>query len=1859
MSASNSARIFRLFVSSTFSDFIAEREALQNKVFPELEKYCAERGARFQPVDLRWGVSEEASLDQQTMNICLEELRRCQETTPRPNFLILLGQRYGWRPLPAQIPAQELDQLLEVIAVDRADRLRSWYRLDENAVPPEYGLQPRHAPPFNDPHRWAAEENALRHVLLDAVERTWPADDSRRHRYERSATHQEIEQGALGASHPMGKVFAYFRTIEGMPLDARCGQFIDLDARGNPDHEASRRLEHLKEEVQGVLPGQQVHRYTANWVGEDLTAAHLDSFCQQVRADLLAGIDAEMGMLRQRSAFQQELDTHRAFAREQARLFVGREIVLEPIRAYLADRSRKPLVVQGVSGVGKTAVIAHSALQQDDDSGHTALIYRFLGATPTATELRSLLDSLCRQMAEQYADIRPVPQELRELVQEFEVRMSLATAERPLHLFLDALDQLNVSDGTNSLYWIPRQLPPFVKLVVSVLIDPGPAGEAGRSAVRLFREEQRVTVGPFPVEAAAALLDHWLGEVGRTLTWVQRENVLTKFSGCPLPLFLRVAFEEARHWKSYEDLSLCLDGHSGIAQDLSGVLNDLFTRLEHPSAHGPMLVRRVLAYLSAARHGLSEDELLGLLATDIAYFEDFTTRSSTERARRERGEAGLDRLPIVVWLRLYHDLKPYLTWREADSSVLMTFYHSGVRSAALARYSNGDEGVLAHRALARFFDPGRPWILVAGGQATDLRRLSEVPYQLMRGRQWQVLSALLVSFEFLEAKVRYQSVYSLLEDLTECLRAARVASVNLDSGVKEWRSFLDAQSHVLGVNPALFFQQALNFRDASLVTLEAEVHSLERQEPYVQLLNRTAHSKETDLRCRLVGESVGRISALLDLPEGGLLAAARESGIIELWDLQIGRRERILSGHKDTVEHMALTGDGRLLSVSCDGNIRFWDVASGQCLNSLGEHCGAVRTAAFDATGTQVHFLLTDGTQEVFDMATGASLECFVHDEALALKATFSVTDAQGHRGLCREDGDYWVVRDTQDAGYRLYLTGHEQVITVHGINGEGVTALTGDSTGLIRVWNCETRTVREIRARSYENEGVLDSVTIVQILPGGQRAVFACQIYDEIYLLDLITGDLIRTFRGHENYIGVLALDPEGRLIFSGENHMPDQESCDIKVWDLESGEVVHNLRGHTLSINDLVCDRYGKRLYSASDDDTIRVWDLDSGLCVETLRGHVDGVKKISLSQDGALLVSQGNYKTAVIWNLQTGDAVMSYPGRPGSINSFLQTDGGRSIILAQENRAVVIWDVAERVSFHMTEHVTQISASLLDVSESYVVTGSLDGAIKCWGIGTRQCVWTMAEEGQIMGLLSAPDPSCFLVLRSNHGAAVEVRRWRDGVIEATFGPRDVNVFAGSISPEGQNIVLFTDRPSGGFGVLLHLLNLRSHMPVTEFDPAWQRQSEIGLAASRDGSCFASFMFSEFHLWSNKPLELLASFDGISHEVTCAVITADNRWAVAGSETGVLWVYDLNAPHGLGPVRRPSPVMAVQAIQEGGFGLAAYQDGVIEVWNLESNTLLNSIATRSNLNVLRLYDDGKKFACSGEDGLRIFDLDTIIRTPKTWTPNPEKRRRREGGEEQWIRSMGTVSNDISMVVSADQLYAATGNRDTNIRIWELSKGRCVRLLKGHKGRRDILTTTDDIQLCLSRDGRSLLSGGLDRTIIAWTFPEGERQYTLKGHQGSVRFLLTSGDDTQIISGSRDGTVRFWQRQTGDECGTILAHDGSVNAGMLSADQHSLFTVGEDARVMQWDLSTRSLVAAMPGHRGAVRTLAVSPDGAWLATGGIDATVRIWDVRSASLLAVFPTEAAVTCCMALRDDRFLAGDQSGHFYVMRLSIGR
>lgn len=132
----STTRTFRVFVSSTFEDLKNERDALQDRAFPHLAVICESFGARFQAVDLRWGVRDEAVANQKTMEVCLSEITKCQRTGIQPNFMILLGERYGWCPL--HIEAAEFEAVRERSAPHVRPLVESWYERDDNSVPPEY-----------------------------------------------------------------------------------------------------------------------------------------------------------------------------------------------------------------------------------------------------------------------------------------------------------------------------------------------------------------------------------------------------------------------------------------------------------------------------------------------------------------------------------------------------------------------------------------------------------------------------------------------------------------------------------------------------------------------------------------------------------------------------------------------------------------------------------------------------------------------------------------------------------------------------------------------------------------------------------------------------------------------------------------------------------------------------------------------------------------------------------------------------------------------------------------------------------------------------------------------------------------------------------------------------------------------------------------------------------------------------------------------------------------------------------------------------------------------------------------------------------------------------------------------------------------------------------------------------------------------------------------------------------------------------------------------------------------------------------------------------------------------------------------
>jgi len=658
------AKVFRVFVSSTFSDLLDERNALQENVFPLLRDYCKKNGARFQAIDLRWGVSEEASLDQQTMNICLEELHRCQQTTPRPNFIILLGERYGWCPLPPRIPASEFKMIhIQVKKPEEISLLDQWYCRDDNAIPPENCLQPRKLfIPENatveyrkdaiesESDEWIQIERCLRSILLRSIYQLgWPIDDPRRIKYEASATHQEILEGALKADHVASSVYAYFRKIEDLPEDDRAKTYIDTK-NNNLDREANVRLLSLKVKLKTSLPPGHVYEYAAKWQNGK-PASDLQTFCARVEADLLSAIKDELFSVNRTS----ELDTkikstsenkeqrnesepdeiffngHVETVKEEELFSASFAVTLQKIAHYLVIPSERPLAVFAESGAGAKILMAKAIKQAREQIPFGNIVFRFIGTTAHSLDGKTMLIELINQLCLCYGeDNKRIITQEQEIFAEFRKKLKLATEKAPIILFFDGLEELIGSDAIKRLDWLPIELSPHTYVVANIY-----PSKCLPWIKTKFSGQNKVHLHPkFIVQKRIdELLNDSLNSLGRTLQDEQRAQVLQTVNDAmkshALPLYVRIfqkfAFEEVTKWHSYQRIPE-YNGKIGFASDLQGILSDFLWRLTHTKKHDEVLVNRCLGYLIASRYqGLAEDELLDILSTDLDVYERFIT----------------------------------------------------------------------------------------------------------------------------------------------------------------------------------------------------------------------------------------------------------------------------------------------------------------------------------------------------------------------------------------------------------------------------------------------------------------------------------------------------------------------------------------------------------------------------------------------------------------------------------------------------------------------------------------------------------------------------------------------------------------------------------------------------------------------------------------------------------------------------------------------------------------------------------------------------------------------------------------------------------------------------------------------------------------------------------------------------------------------------------------------------------------------------------------------------------------------------------------------------------------------------------
>jgi len=1171
------SRTFRLFVSSTFGDMKSERSLLQARVFPLLRQLCERHGARFQAVDLRWGVSEASQMDQQTMRICLSEITRCQRITPKPNFLILLGDRYGWLPLPEKILKTEFERLTPFWDEAEQALIGHWYRLDENALPAEYRLQPK-TEEYRDPQRWAPLEASIRDGLQKAADSAALPEDARA-KYFASATHQEILHGVLhplpGLEEARKHVFAYAREMQNPPPADASTAYLE------PDSQHRSQMNALKRELKQSLGGHYVP-YAARWAEREIALADADGFVNRVYSDLSAIIARQLAELPPADTMGQELRLQDRFLQTHTEFFQGRAAALRALHTYVqTGNGGKIFALVGDAGSGKSSLMAQAIRLEQP---RHRVFYRFIGISSASSAAYSLLTGLCAQME---ADLGVPPPErtvsrqtrnddpLVTLKDRLMRCLRQATAERPVLVYLDALDQLTHTEAAPSLDWLPWDLPEHARVIVS-------------ATTPLAAQLSDTALYPLPYLTfgeSKAILTGWLKAADRQLTDAQWDSLFQACGSSLLAIHLRMIFEQVRHWHSY-------DVDQTVPADFPTAFGIYLDRLE--KEHTPEIVARVLGFIvSGKESGMREDEILDLMAYDSVCWNQFLLRCHPEQVAEVKA---MGKVPIVVWSRLYLDLEPYLTDRETAGEVVTGFFHRQFTQLARERYAADEQGMLLHRLLAEYFTQ-KP--LYLGGEPDgkpNVRKVFEQPWQQLQGGLMSEAIGTLTDFAFCKAKCDCGLVMDLTEDDLLLERKSTPES-NVHSNLRY------AQTALTDVRALP--RDALDFSNF----FNRFCYRLDR-EP--DLLLPLAYNYEAD--GKLHAEAKRRLGA-------GLMANQPWLLLLDLPIRSVRPLEKLLlTGHSDTVRGLAVSADEQLLySCSDDDTVKIWKIETGACLKTIRCKQKGVNALAVSKKGDRIATGGNNGTVLVWDAAGNCLGELKGHEGKVLTVAMSKNGKRLASGGTDREI----IVWDLLDQGrvQSFRLSGHSAKVVQVCFSPDERMLLSSDSNhrsftvwNLIRQEKTDTPTLQRgaVNCITFSPQGQYVGVATGVPDGGCQKNTAGITVWD--WKEYLKTGELREVFDhdmglyrpftrgGLAGITGNAALDlslsPDGSLaVVCGF-------SDSVKVLDMNNDAALKNLRGYDKILkelrghSDILCQAKliaGRRMVaSAGYDHTIRVWDL-----------------------------------------------------------------------------------------------------------------------------------------------------------------------------------------------------------------------------------------------------------------------------------------------------------------------------------------------------------------------------------------------------------------------------------------------------------------------------------------------------------------------------------------------------------------------------------------------------------------------------------------------------------------------------------------
>lgn len=281
---------------------------------------------------------------------------------------------------------------------------------------------------------------------------------------------------------------------------------------------------------------------------------------------------------------------------------------------------------------------------------------------------------------------------------------------------------------------------------------------------------------------------------------------------------------------------------------------------------------------------------------------------------------------------------------------------------------------------------------------------------------------------------------------------------------------------------------------------------------------------------------------------------------------------------------------------------------------------------------------------------------------------------------------------------------------------------------------------------KSLREVGQVQSIAMSQV-PGAasqsEGGTFASGSFGTIRIWNLNSGKLLHTIAAHKDWVGALAVSPNGQTLASGSADKT------IRLWNMNNGSRMLTIAGpgaHWGPVNTLAFTPDGQRLASGSDDNTIKIWDIRSGTRLRTIQTG-SAVNAIAFTPDGRRIISATNDNTVKIWDLATGARLLTLQGHAHPVLSLAISPDGNTLVSGSRDNTIAVWNL--RTGERRYQLIGDSSwVRSVAIGPDGNILASSGGTIEIWNLetGTRQ-YQLMGHSSYVSGIAMTPDGKMLL--------------------------------------------------------------------------------------------------------------------------------------------------------------------------------------------------------------------------------------------------------------------------------------------------------------------------------------------------------------------------------------------------------------------------------------------------------------------------------------------------------------------------------